>query len=171
MPDIFVKNETSIPLNSDGMSSNHFDVGVKEATEYGTFEGALAYKINENTEGVFTEFKYTTPSVENFALETRTRMQFMNTGNSMTERVALKSSKKLGKGFSIYNITGASANISLEGNGLQSVTPVSLTGVGYSFNKNLSAYVEYEGSMPYNTQTKKWGDYSSNMYMGVKYTF
>ena len=168
MPDYFVKNETSLPLDKDGTSGNHCDIGVRQATSIGTFEGAIAYKVNENSEGCFGEFKYTTPSVRNFALESRTRGQFVDTGNNMTERLALKYSQNLGKGFSIYNITGASANISFEGEGLKSITPVNLTGLGYSFNKKVGAYLEYEGTKSYNIKTKKWGNFSSNVYIGVK---
>ena len=171
MLDIFAKSETSLPLDKRGSSSYHFDVGAKWSSSAGSVEGLVAFKQSANSRGGFGELKLTSPSAGNIVLESRTRVQFETSGNTVTQRVAVKYSQSLPKGFSIYNITGASAKFSMEGDGTQSITPVCLTGVGYKFNKELSGYCEYELCKGFDMKNHAWGKASSNMYIGVKYTF
>ena len=170
MADFFAKSETSLSLDDCGIG-NYTGLGIKQSRSWGTLEGLTAFKANEKTRELMLEGKYTTPKFGDFALENRTRVMSGNYGDTMTERVACKYSKSLGNGFSIYNITGANAKIALNGDGLKSITPVTLTGLGYNVNKQLSTYVEYEGSKGYDTQSHKWGNFVSNMYFGIKYTF
>lgn len=171
MTDFFAKSETSLPLDNKGSSGYHFDIGAKWATPAGSIESLVAFKQSANSKGGFGELKLTSPYVGNMAMESRTRLQFETSGNTATQRVAAKYSQSLKKGFSIYNITGASAKFSMEGGGTQSITPVCLTGVGYKFNKELSTYCEYELSKGYDMKKHTWGKVASNMYIGVKYTF
>ena len=170
MPDFFVKNESSVSL-TNGTLGNYTGAGVKYSGSSGTYEGMLAFKANETSKGGFGEFKYTTPKKHDLAFESRTRVQFETRGNSITTRVAGKFSKDIGKNFNIYEIAGATAKISLEGKGFQSITPMSLTGLGYNINKKLSCYTELELSKSYNPSSKSWGAFAPSSYLGIKYTF
>lgn len=167
-PSFFLKNEASVSLK-DGTLGDYLGGGIKYSSSSGTYEGMLAFKANETSKGGFGEFKYTTPKLHDFALESRTRAQFETSGNTMTTRLAGKYSKNIGK-FNIYEIAGATAKLSLEG-GAQSVTPVSLTGVGYNITPRLSCYAEGELSKSYNLKKHSWGDFSPSAYLGVKYAF
>ena len=170
-PSYFAKSESSISF-TDGALGNYTGVGIRQPFSFGTLEGMAAAKFSETSKGGFGEIKYTSPKVlPDTSIENRTRFQFETSGNTMTNRVALKYSKSLNDKFSIYEIAGATAKVSLDGEGLKSITPVSLTGVGYNINKNLSCYAEGEVSKSYNTQTHTWGKVSPAAYVGVKYTF
>ena len=81
----------------------------------------------------------------------------------MTQRVAAKGNWNLGKGFSIYEIAGANAKISLQGDGVQSVTPTSITGLGYKINKQISVYGEFEMAQAYKVPDKKWDDFKASL--------
>ena len=167
--DYFIKDEASVNLES-GSVGNYFGGGVKYAAKSGTYEGMLAFKANESSHGMFGEFKYTSPKVSDFSLESRTRTQFESSGNTLTTRVAGKYSKSFGK-FSIYEIAGATTKFSLDGGGTQSITPVSLTGAGYNITPKLNCYVEGEISKGYDLKSNCWNKTSPAMYLGVKYTF
>ena len=170
-PSYFAKNESSISF-TDGTIGNYTGVGIKQPFSFGTLVGLAATKFSETSKGGFGEVKYTSPKVlPDTSVENRTRFQFEDSANTMTNRVALKYSKSLNDKFSIYEIAGATAKVSLDGDGLKSVTPVSLTGVGYNINHNLSCYAEGEVSKSYNPQSHTWGNISPAGYVGIKYTF
>lgn len=170
MPDYFIKNEASISL-TDGSVGDYLGGGVKFSAESGTYEGMLAFKANQSSKGAFGEFKYTTPKAGCVALESRTRFQFETSGSTMTTRVAGKYSKNLGRDFNIYEIAGGTAKISLEGNGAQSITPVSITGAGYNITPKLNCYAEFELSKSYDLKSNNWGKIQPGAYIGLKYTF
>lgn len=162
----FVKNEASISLR-DGSIGDYLGGGIKYSTQTGSYEGMVAFRANKDSKGGFAEFKYTTPKVKDMALESRTRVQIEDTGNSMTTRLAAKYSTNIGK-INIYEIAGATAKFK---GGLKSLTPSSLTGAGINVTPKLNCYVEGEVSKSYNAQTKSWGKFSPAAYVGVKYTF
>lgn len=170
MPDYFIKNEASMSFTNKNLG-NYTGVGMRFSKPSGSYEGMVAFKSNDTSTGGFGEFKYTTPKHNNLAFESRTRIQLESAGNSMTMRMAGKYSKNLGKDFNIYEITGVSAKLPFESKKAQSVTPVSLTGIGYNINSNLSCYAEGEISKSYNINSKDWGKTSTNAYLGIKYTF
>ena len=142
-------------------------------------EVGLAIKETESLFGGFLESKYTSPKIlnSNWALESRTRAQAENAyknddiNYSLTQRIAAKGSWNLGRKWSIYQITGLNTKVSLEGDGVQSLTPVLLGGVGYNVNKNLNIYAEGDLSKSYNLVKKSWNEKESSIYLGLKYTF
>lgn len=162
----FVKNEASISLR-DGSIGDYLGGGMKYSAKAGSFEGMLALRANKDSKGGFAEFKYTTPKIKDLSLESRTRAQFEDTGNSMTTRLAAKYSTNVGK-INIYEIAGATAKFK---GGFKSLTPSSLTGAGINITPKLNCYVEGEVSKNYSIQTKSWGKFSPAAYVGVKYTF
>lgn len=167
----FIKNEASFPL-TDGNITNYTGLGVKTTNAGGSYESMIAFKVTEDSKGGFYEFKYTTPKLgkSDIAFESRSRAIFDDkSGNSVTERAALKYSKNLGKNFNIYEIAGANTEFTKKG--FVSVSPTLLSGVGYNINKNLNIYMEADVSKSYNAQNKSWGDINSNLYFGAKFTF
>lgn len=143
--------------------------------DLGSLDLFVAEKVTNTASGNFIETKYATPG--KYAAEFRTRFCFDETykeGDSsiyMTQRVAAKGNWNLGKGFSIYEIAGANAKISLQGDGVQSVTPTSITGLGYKINKQISVYGEFEMAQAYKVPDKKWDDFKCGGYLGIKVTF
>ncbi len=184
MPDInskvsyFAKNEASYSINNNSFS-NYTMLGSKYAGQGGNYELGLAFKESQTSYGGFIESKYTSPKLgnSNWAIESRTRVVAdkpygdSSISNSLTQRVAGKGSWNLGKGWSLYEIAGLNSNISLQGKGLQSLTPTSITGVGYNINKNWNVYAEGELSKTYSLTDNSWKDLSSSVYLGTKYTF
>lgn len=173
----FIKNEANYSINSNSFS-NYTMLGGKYSGK-GNFEFGLALKENQSSFGGFTEAKYTSPKIgnSNWSAESRTRVMAdkpydgNNTNFSMTQRLAAKGSWNLGKGWSIYEIAGVNSKISLQGDGLQSLTPTSITGIGYNINKKLNVYTEGELSKTYSVQDNSWDKLSPSVYLGAKYTF
>lgn len=168
----FIKDEISVPVKG-GEISNYTGVGVKYTEpNFGNIEGMAAFKISESKTGGFGEIKYTTPKlVENWSIESRTRVcgdykSDDSLETSLTQRIAAKASWYIGNGLSIYEIAGVNSKISLQGDGIKSITPTSITGLGY---KNM--YCEFGLSKGYNLQTKQWSKITPEVYLGYKVTF
>ena len=175
----FIKNEASCSVN-DGSCSNYTGIGAKVSNSgLGSFEGMVAVKPTDTNIGGFAELKYTSPKIKNsdWAIESRTRAIIEKPykekvlESSLTERVALKGSWNLGKGFSIYEITGINSKISLDDGQLKSVTPTSITGVGYNVSKKVNLYTEAEFSSKYSVPDKTWEKNSPSVYLGAKFAF
>lgn len=174
----FVKNEASYSFNNKSFG-DYTMLGAKRSSRFGNLEIGLAFKATNSSLGGFGEAKYTSPKLgdSNWSIESRTRIladtpfNKDDTNFSLTQRIAGKGSWNLGKGWNVYEIAGANAKVSLEGKGFQSVTPTSITGIGYNVNKNLNVYAEGEISKSYNIQDDSWGKFSPAVYLGAKYTF
>ena len=174
----FIKNEAGYSFNNQNFG-NYIMLGGKYTSNYGNLEAGLAFKTSLTSVGGFFEGKYTTPKFgkSNLALESRTRMQVDkaygkdNADSSLAERLAVKGSWDLGKGLSLYEIAGLNAKISMQGDGLKSLTPMSLTGLGYNVNKKLNIYLEGELSKTYDLKNECWDRFSPAVYVGAKYTF
>lgn len=164
----FIKDEASIPLTG-GDVGNYTGFGVKTSSSTGTYETMLAFKSTESSTSGFGEFKYTSPKLggSNWSIESRTRAM---SDETVTQRVAAKYSTNLSKDVSIYEIAGVNSKFSLH-SGMSSVTPVSLTGVGYNVSKNVNVYGEVEVSKSYNVHSGNWGKISPNAYVGMKISF
>ena len=176
--DLYVKNESSYDPMSENYSNYTF-LGVKISGKYGSSDLGGAVKFTDSSSGGFVEYKYTTPKFVGSKLAFESRTRFIadkpygedDFSKSLTQRLAFKGSWNLGKDFSVYEITGASVKLSLEGKGFQSVTPTSITGVGYNVNKNFHIYGEVEVSRGYSVSKNAWGKTTPSFYLGVKYTF
>ena len=175
----FIKNEASCSVDG-GSYSNYTGIGAKVSDSgFGSIEGMVAVKPTDTKIGGFAELKYTSPKIKNsdWSIESRTRAivekpyKEKDVSSSMTERVALKGSWNLGKGFSIYEIAGINSKISLDDGQLKSVTPTSITGVGYNASKKVSLYTEAEFSSKYSVPDKTWEKNSPTLYFGAKFTF
>lgn len=164
----FVKDEASFPLNGEEVG-NYTGFGVKTASSTGTYETMLAFKATESSTSGFGEFKYTSPKLggSNWSIESRTRAM---SDETVTQRFAGKYSTNLSKDVSIYEIAGVNSKFSLH-SGMSSVTPVSLTGIGYNVAQNVNIYGEMEISKSYNVNSGNWGKISPNAYVGMKITF
>lgn len=173
----FIKNEASYSVNNG--ASNYTLIGSKICKPKGNFEVGLAFKESKTSLGGFIEGKYTSPKNEdaNWSLESRTRLQGdfpydkEKASFSLAQRIAGKGSWDIDKGVNFYQIFGLNSKISLQGDGLQSLTPTSITGFGYDLNKKLNVYIEGELSKGYDFQKKSWNDLSPAVYLGAKYTF
>lgn len=164
----FVKDEATIPLNG-GEVGNYTGFGVKTTSSAGAYETMLAFKATESSASGFGEFKYTSPKIggSDWSIESRTRAM---SDETVTQRFAGKYSTNLSKDVSIYEIAGVNSKFSLH-SGMSSVTPVSLTGVGYNVSKNINVYGEVELSKSYNVSSGNWGKISPNAYVGMKVSF
>lgn len=169
----FIKDEATIPLDN-GNFANYTGVVGKIPTDVGNLEIMPAVSVSESKVGGFLEGKFTTSKIKGtpIAFESRTRIvgdkpfgkSSFNT--ALTQRVAAKANVNLGKGWSVYEIAGASANISFNGDGVKSITPTSITGVGY---KNV--YCELGLSKSYSPRTNTWGKTTPEVYVGFKIPF
>ena len=167
--DFFIKNEASYSI-PDKNFGDYLGRGVKLQSPSGTYEGMFAVKFNKESEGVFTELKYTTPKfLKDFAFESRSRLQYESVGSSFNTRLAAKYSKNLNSKFNIYEIAGSTLKIPFKGD--KKTTFSSLTGIGYNINSNINIYAEGEISKTYNLKKNEWGKYSPAIYLGIKYTF
>lgn len=171
----FIKNEANYNFKNNSYG-NYTGIGAKHSSKIGNIEALLAFKKTDSSIGGFLEGKYTTPKFldDNIQIESRTRLvsdkpdESSHASFSLTQRVAAKGAIKLNNKFSIYEIAGVNANISLEGEGLKSLTPTSITGFNYDLNKKVCLYTEIELSKPYDCKKKSFEDLSTSGYIGVK---
>jgi len=178
-PTFYLKNEASASFTSESYS-DYTGVGLNISDKsFGSADVVIAGKASNTSFGGFAEAKYTTPKFanSNWSAESRTRFcideSYKNREPSiyMTQRVAAKGNWNLGKGFGIYEIAGANAKISLQGEGVQSITPTSITGVSYKVGKKTNLYGEIELTKGYNLAENKWNNFGCGGYLGVKVTF
>lgn len=175
---LFAKDEASKSFTSPSWS-NYAGGGLNYSDTFGSVDVFIAGKTTNSGHGSFIEGKYTTPKIANsdWAIELRTRgcedISYETGDKSiyMTQRVAAKGSWSLPKNFSIYQIAGVNAKFDLQGNGVQSITPTSITGVGYKVTKNFSVYCEFEMTKGYNFVNNKWDKFGCGGYIGGKVTF
>ncbi len=58
--------------------------------------------------------------------------------------------------WNLYVRAGASATASLHGNGLQTIAPTVIGGVGYNITQDFNMYLEADISRGYDCQEQKW---------------
>lgn len=176
---IFTKDEASKSFTSPNWS-NYAGIGLNYSEEsLGSVDVLIAGKVTNSSSGSFIEGKYTTPKVahSDWSVELRTRGCediSHETGDKsiyITQRVAAKGSWNLPKGFSVYQIAGVNAKIDLQGEGAQSLTPTSITGLGYKVNEHVSIYGEFELYKGYDIPKANWNDTSCGTYLGIKIGF
>lgn len=169
----FIKNETSVSANN-GEIGNYTGIGASATKPEGTFEVMFASKFSNSSNSQFTEFKYTSPKIgKNISIQSRARLiTDSKSPKSLTERLTLNTCYKNGL-INIYENAGLNSKfiVSGENAGLTSITPTSLTGVGYNVTNNFSIYGECEISKTYNVKSKNWGKISPAFYFGTKLTF
>lgn len=158
----FLKGEVSVSLEDESFSSYN-GVGVKYGGGYGSVEGYFAGKITDDTQGYFLEGKYTTPKImdTNLSGEVRAR-SFTNwdkDGGKPTYSANFRGSIGYSTTYddwSLYARAGVSANVSLHGEGVQTVSPTVICGIGYNVTPDSSIYAEAELSRGYDCQNHKW---------------
>ena len=175
----FIKNEYCNNISNDTWA-NYTGIGHSVSTpELGKVEGLLAIRISDTTLGGFGEVKYTTPKIKDseWSFESRTRVHIdesqkdCNLAKNLTQRLAFKGIWDSNMGVSLYEIMGINSKISLQGEGMKSITPTSITGVNCNVSKNISIYGEVEASKTYNIAEKKWNNFSPATYLGLKIAF
>ena len=162
----FIKSESF--YSSKDNFGNYSGAGFKIQGSNGSVESLLAVKPTNNSIGGFGEFKYTSPKIlnSNWSLESRTRaiankkQDGQNIDFSLTQRVAAKGAWNINDNWNIYEIAGLNLKVPLNKNDMVSLTPTSITGVGYNINDKLSSYAEVEVS-----------NNSPTVYLGCKYNF
>jgi hypothetical protein len=173
---LFFKSESSFSSDS---CSNYTGIGARHITERaGTFEGLTAFRASDSTIGGFQEFRYTTPEFGNSDLYVESKSRLMVDDSydgpvsvDVTEQLALKGSWNLGNGVGLYEIAGATSRFSLQGNGVKSVGPISITGLSYNPTPKVGVYGELVLSKPYDMQSKAWKKLTPSGCLGVKVVF
>lgn len=173
---LFFKTENSFSATSNG---NYTGIGARFTTENaGTFEGLTAFKSTDSAIGGFQEVRYTTPEIgnSNLYVESKGRVLLEDAYDGplsvdATEQLALKGSWKLGSQVGLYQLAGATSKFSLQGAGVKSVAPISITGVSCNPTPKSSAYCELVLSKPYDFQKKAWGEFSPSVCVGLRITF
>lgn len=165
----FIKNETSYSLTNHSYG-DYLGTGVQTSNKTGKYQFMLAGKATSDNVGGFAEFKYATPEIApHLRGQIRERYFVMDNGNQSSTLVGGVYSNNFGKNFNIYEIAGT--NIGVSSKGFDSVTPISITGVGYKINDNMSIYTELDVSKGYNLKNKNWNNPSAGVTLGFSATF
>ena len=174
----YLKSEASVSTE-DKSCSGYSGLGMKYLGENGSAEAFLAAKNTETSYGDFFELKYTTNKIldTNCSLEARGRV-FTNWNKdggkpvySSNFRGTIGWSDKYDD-WGFYARTGVSANISMHGKGVQTVSPMGLIGISYDFTPETSGYMELEASKPYDCKEKQWSErVTSSINIGCKTNF
>lgn len=174
----FAKSETSVSME-DNSVSNYSGVGAKYPIGNRSISGFIAGKTTEDTNGCFVEGKYTTKAIPDWDCSQELRLRYFTNWekdggkpqHSLNLRGSLGYSEKFND-FSVYFRGGVSTNVSLHGDGIQSVGPMALAGVEYKISDNCAIYGEIETSRAYDIQNSKWKDYvAPSLNLGVNYNF